>query len=66
MDQLNTVLQSWGIMVAYLPWVLGFVVLLLLFITLSLASISDSLKNITNELKRIGKEGQQNNTNKTE
>ena len=65
MDQLNTILQSWGVMVAYLPWVLGFVVLLLVFITMSLSSISDSMKDIVNELKKVHKESQLDNTNKT-
>jgi Na+/melibiose symporter-like transporter len=65
MDQLDTILQSWGVMVAYLPWVLGFVILLLVFITMSLSSISDSMKDIVKELKRIHGEGQQDNINKT-
>ena len=52
MDQFNSILQSWGVMIAYLPWILGFALILLVFITWSLASISGSLKNIAAELKK--------------
>jgi hypothetical protein len=66
MDQLNAALQSWGVMVAYLPWIIGFVILLLIFITASLSSISSSLKDIADELLKIRTQGERSGASKTE
>lgn len=66
MDQLNTALQAWGVMVAYLPWIVGFIILLLIFITVSLSSISSTLKDVTDELRKFRTESHQDRINKTE
>jgi hypothetical protein len=66
MDQVNAALQSWGLMVTYLPWIIGFVVLLLIFITASLSSISSTLKDIADELLKIRTQGERDGVNKAE
>jgi hypothetical protein len=53
-------------MVTYLPWIIGFVILLLIFITASLSSISSSLKDIAEELLKIRTQGERGDASKTE
>jgi hypothetical protein len=55
MDQLNAIVDSWSMMVAYLPWIVLAFFVILVFILGYIGSISGYLRDIAHELREISK-----------
>lgn len=49
----DVALKAWGLMLTFLPWVVGVFLLLILLIAGYLGTISKSLKNIATSLKEL-------------